>query len=371
MLTGLYPHRHGATDPRVLMSPEVATLAETLRGAGYETLAVTGGGFLGADYGLERGFDEYDAWLLEDGTFAEAAAEPFDRAIAKLRERKTQERPLFMFVHTFSVHDYFFLHEWAVRGLAGPPARQPGDYRQCLLGTLACDDADWQTLRALYAAEVQHVDAAFGAFMTALGEARLLDRAVVVVTSDHGEGLDPARRRIHHGGRLETDVVRVPLLIRAPGAAPRTIDAPVSLVDLFPTLADAAGVAVPRGLDGLSLLPSLSGGAPPPADRALIAEEHAFAWWSGVRVQTQSVQAEPLARAVARGDRWYIDHLDDGVVYDTSPGADETRPLAAEDPSRAALRSIADARIAARVETPPHERTEELEAQLRALGYAH
>jgi arylsulfatase A-like enzyme len=368
LMTGLFPHRHGATDPRVLLSPDVPTLAETLRGAGYETIAVTGGAFVGADYGLERGFDEYHAWLAADGSFTKAAENPFGRAIAKMRARKTPERPLFLFAHTFSVHDYFDLHPWAVERLAEPPARQAAEYRRCVVGTVACSDADWRTLRALYAAEVQHVDAAFGALLGALGAAGLLDDAIVVVTSDHGEGFEPGRQRIHHGGRLQADVVRVPLLIHAPGAAPRTLDARVSLVDLFPTLLEAAGVPVPPDIDGVSLLPALRGGPLPP-DRVLVAEEHAFQWWSGVRIQTREVQPTPLARAVVRGDHWYIDHRDSGVAYDMRSDPQQERPLPEGDPILAVLRALADDRIGARLATPSHDPDADLQEQLRALGY--
>jgi arylsulfatase A-like enzyme len=350
------------------MSADVGTLARSLRGLGYETIAATGGGFVGADYGLERGFDVYDAWKLADGPFSKAAEDPFGRAIARVRERPDPGRPLFLFAHTFAIHDYFDLHPWAVARLAAPPASKVAELRGCLVGTAPCDDADWELLRALYAAELPHLDAAFGRLLDALAAAGVLENAVVVVTSDHGEGFDPARQRIHHGGRLHADVLRIPLLIRAPGVAPRSVGTPVSLVDLFPTLLELAGGAPPSGLDGISLVPALRGGALPP-DRPLFAEEHAFQWWSGVRIQTREVQAAPLARAVVRGDHWYIEHRDDGVVYDMAADPSQERPLPADDPAHVALRALAAERIRDRVPTPTQNPDADLEGQLRALGY--
>lgn len=368
VMTGVYPHHHGATDPRVLMNPDIPTLAGSLRDLGYETIAVTGGGFVGDGYGIERGFDRYDPWRFADGSFAKAAATPFDRAIERVRDRATPDHPLFLFAHTYSVHDYFDVHEWAAASLAAAPERTPAMLRRCLIDATLCGDADWVTLRALYAAELLHVDAAFGHLLDGLAAAGVLDDAVVVVISDHGEGFDPERQRIHHGGRLHADVLRVPLLIRAPGVAPRSVAMPVSLVDLFPTLLALAGGPAPPGLDGVSLVPALRG-EPIDADRPLLAEEHAFQWWSGVRIQTREVQAAPLARAVIRGDLWYIEQRDAGVVYDMATDPAQQHPLPADDPVYTELRAIAALRITDRVQTQSHEPDADLEGQLRALGY--
>ena len=79
---------------------------------------------------------------------------------------------------------------------------------------------------------------------------------MVALTSDHGEGFDAARGRVHHGERLHDDLLRVPLLLAAPGllASGRRVDSQVRTIDVMPTLLELCGLAVPDGLSGRSLL---------------------------------------------------------------------------------------------------------------------
>jgi arylsulfatase A-like enzyme len=85
-----------------------------------------------------------------------------------------------------------------------------------------------------------------------------------VFVSDHGEGLgeDP-RLPDNHGRVLYNPLIHVPLAIRLPGQPGRTVDDPVSVLDVTPTLLTLAGATIPAGADGRSLLPYLLPGAPP------------------------------------------------------------------------------------------------------------
>lgn len=117
LMTGLYPDRHGVVNPVYAMG-NVQSFVEALRTGGYETVAFTGGGFVGPEYGFTRGFEIYDAWrdgkngvppgaLPRNGHCAtDGRAAVFDRASAFLKARK-DPRPLFLFAHTYAVHDYF------------------------------------------------------------------------------------------------------------------------------------------------------------------------------------------------------------------------------------------------------------------------
>ena len=132
LLTGLYPDRHGANKDTRALGIGVGTVAEALRSRGYQTVAFTGGGFLNARYGFSRGFDRYDEHLGEEAEAAaiglprEGAPPPggsedlFARAIAFVSQRPSDAGPLFLFLHTYSVHDYYKLREWALARLQGP-----------------------------------------------------------------------------------------------------------------------------------------------------------------------------------------------------------------------------------------------------------
>jgi arylsulfatase A-like enzyme len=120
-----------------------------------------------------------------------------------------------------------------------------------------------------YLGEVRWIDdqlARLFAELTTLGHA---DDTAIVFTADHGEEFG------EHGGAWHGDLypedLHVPLLVYVPGGAHRTIDAPVSLIDVAPTILDVLGVAAPAGFDGQSLMP-LADGEATSTDRVVFAE---------------------------------------------------------------------------------------------------
>jgi arylsulfatase A-like enzyme len=95
-------------------------------------------------------------------------------------------------------------------------------------------------------------------------------RTVVLITADHGEALGEHDYFFEHGAYLYEPVVRVPLIVAAPGLLPegKVIDPVTRTIDIMPTLIDLAGLPVPDGLQGRSLVGLARGvdrGAAPPA----------------------------------------------------------------------------------------------------------
>ena len=144
--------------------------------------------------------------------------------------------------------------------------------------------------------------------------------ALIVFTSDHGEGLGEHDYYFGHGKLPFNASAHVPLVIaRTGGGATRRVEAPVELVDLYPTVRSlvAAEMAVP-GLEGDSLLPLL--GEDTDARRALSGFRLAFsqAGGGGPRTQYRSVQDRRwklVLRPERRGDRplperWQLFRLD-------------------------------------------------------------
>ncbi|HRC87164.1 MAG TPA: sulfatase-like hydrolase/transferase, partial [Thermoanaerobaculia bacterium] len=105
---------------------------------------------------------------------------------------------------------------------------------------------------------ISYIDAQLGRVLDALEEEGLAERTVIVLTSDHGYHLGE-KGKWSKDSSLYEPVLRVPLLISAPGAyahgaaSPRTVE----LVDLYPTLMELLGLAPPEGLEGRSLVPLL------------------------------------------------------------------------------------------------------------------
>jgi arylsulfatase A-like enzyme len=282
MLTGLSPLRHGVN--YVQAAPlEPLTAAEILRAAGYSTLAVTGGGYLAPWVGLHQGFDRYAYWRHRHGKPGESElASDVDLARQWLRE--AADRPVFLFFHTYEVHAPYvarapFFARFNQSGLDLPPGGvgissadlgadtrfvttlapiwgQPSKDRP--QGDGALPAAALPLLDALYDSGVAYMDEQVGRLLDSLRELGLERRTLVIFTSDHGEAL--GERGLAGHAYLFDFNLRVPLLLALPnGAHAGThVRAQVQSVDLLPTLLEAAGVPLPRPVDGHSALPLLA-----------------------------------------------------------------------------------------------------------------
>jgi|GEM_PF-593322 arylsulfatase A-like enzyme len=125
--------------------------------------------------------------------------------------------------------------------------------------------------RVAYALQMEVVDRALGSLVRTLKERGLYDESLIVVMSDHGE-MNGRWGIIDKGVYLYPDVLRTPLVIKMPastGIQPHMVDAPVSLLDVAPTLLAVVGIEPEARMDGQSLLPLLQGTARS-ADRDLI-----------------------------------------------------------------------------------------------------
>ena len=121
----------------------------------------------------------------------------------------------------------------------------------------AFTDEERRRALAAYYASVDFVDDCIGELLSALEKNGALDNTIILYTSDHGDMMSEHGlwwKRTYYDGASQ-----VPLLIKAPGLEPSTISEAVELLDIFPTLCDLAGVPIPDGLDGESLVNLIRG----------------------------------------------------------------------------------------------------------------
>jgi arylsulfatase A-like enzyme len=124
-------------------------------------------------------------------------------------------------------------------------------------------EEDLRRIRELYNGEVMFADRQFGRVMDKVRELGLLDNTVIVLTADHGEAMVEHGVIGHH--QLYEEVIRIPIVVRHPGAQPARITQRVSNIDLLPSLASMAGLEWVREVtDGVSWLEGI------PGDRALL-----------------------------------------------------------------------------------------------------
>lgn len=274
--TGLYATTTGCFRNNIPLPDDATTLAHSFRGAGYTT-GYIGKWHLGAskpspgsvpesrrggyEYWLganapERISDTYDAVLYDNenrrvklpGYRVDAQTDAAIRYIDA-----NQERPFFLFLSYLEPHHQNPLDDY-------PP---PDGYRERYTGRwmppdLAALGGSAHQHLAGYWGMVKRVDEAFGRLLDALKSLDLLDRTIVLFTSDHG---------CHFGTRGQGQKqtchdasIRVPMAFQGPGfGGGGRLQQPVSLLDVPPTLLEAAGLPVPAGLQGRSILPLVRG----------------------------------------------------------------------------------------------------------------
>lgn len=181
-------------------------------------------------------------------------------------------------------------------------------------------EADIRRMRAHYYAKVTLVDEQIGRILSALKDRGMLENAVVVVTSDHGEMLGD--HGLAYKWLMFDQITRVPLIMRdfRPGSVTGvTVSQLVSLIDLGPTLCELAGAAMPARLEGSSLAGVLRG-KPVPRRRHVFCEDNYLLM----------IRAEDAKLIFYHGQS-------EGELYDLATDPREARNLWAE-PSASPLR---------------------------------
>ncbi len=249
LLTGRLPEELGVVSNRSALPNAIPTLATALRQRGWCTLAVVSNFVLRANAGLARGFDRYDDVLPGREAVRDwperTAADTTDAALAAL-DASGGGRCL-LWVHYQDPHGPYTPPDGRrERWLPGERARRDGGRRldrgassgHGAIPAYQFFDGEHEVAfyRAGYAGEVAYTDEEIGRLLRGLDARDRLARALVVFTADHGEALGEGDYWFTHGEALLEPLVRVPLLIRDPGALPRLRTDVVSLVDLWPTL---------------------------------------------------------------------------------------------------------------------------------------
>jgi len=239
ILTGTYPQFHQVNDFGVPLAQDLPYAPYIFRGNGYHTAAFVGSLILDPEArsapGFERGFDTYDAGFHRRRTgedryrsIERRGAEVVAHALAWLNVH--QKGPFFIWVHLYDPHDPY-----------DPPEPYKARYAS-----------------APYDGEIAYVDSVVGKLLSQLRVLGLYDDALIAVMADHGEALGE-HGETTHGIFLYDETIRVPLLFKLPRerSAGTRIDSRAGLVDVLPTILQAAGIDVPQEVQGESLLSML------------------------------------------------------------------------------------------------------------------
>jgi arylsulfatase A-like enzyme len=366
------------------LAPEHRTLAEMLAAAGYRTGAFGNNHHLQPELGFSQGFGTYD-WAQSQPT--RGLLRSLSRTLpeswtGKMREREhwsewinqrflawvgdDRGQRFFAYLHHIDVH-------WPYR--TPPPfsgmysdVKSPVDFNQAAympdtveaLRSGKLHTLDPRILAAMsnaYDEGIRYVDDSLGKVFDELKRRGLYDNTLIIVTADHGEEF-LEHGLLGHGESLYDEVIRVPLIVKFPCPGPhcgtRRIDSQVELVDIGPTILQAAGLPRPEAMVGRSLAQPLTEG------------RSAFSEWD------QSVSL--------RTPQWKLiyDHeRDSAELYDLAADPAEVRDRSESDRE---LNAILMARVldfttthqsVVAADSSTVEADERMLENLRALGYVN
>jgi arylsulfatase A-like enzyme len=347
-----------------------APLLERLRRAGYRTAGFTDGGWMGRAMGFAAGFEHFD-----DG------GGHLEQILPRFRRWWTQqsEGRWFVLLHAYDVHCPY----WPREPFNSKYCKDHGDHVQLNgacgktgLMRAALGPKDIRAITDHYDGGVAAADELLGRLFLWLRKRGLYDEALIVLTSDHGESLGE-HEQIGHGGQY-LEQLHIPLIVKPPRAwsiPPGRCQAPVSLIDVMPTILAAAGADPPDSIDGRSLLPLLAAPGGSGGRDALVAQITYNEGKQGI--------TSPLKRALwIPGSRLLIEDRSTGrrELFDLAADPRGATPLEHPDPRE--IEGLArrlgelDPRGAEAPSSPAAGPDAEealdpaLREELRALGYA-
>lgn len=228
LMTSAIPPFHGVRENKnYQLGNSNLTLAEILREQGYQTSAIIGSFVLDPIFGLDQGFDNYNA-DFEEPVGGELWNERRGEEVSRLAcqwLQQNQEEDFFLFLHYFDPHRSY-----------NPPEPFASEY------------AD-----NLYAGEIAYVDHCLGQVIDTLKNLGLYESALIIITGDHGEMLGEHSEDTH-GYFVYQSALKVPLIMKSPrNDIPRRITNLVGLIDIAPTILSCLEKDVPDEFQGIDL----------------------------------------------------------------------------------------------------------------------
>lgn len=329
MLTGLLPPAHNVRNNiGYHLDTSIPTMPRALKEKGYATGAAVSAYVLRGNAGLSSSFDFYDDGIVSKanvpvGALQRNGAET--AAIAKRWVGERKEKPFFFLLHLFEPH---------------APYEPPEPFRSRYANA--------------YDGEIATADRIVGDFLDELKRDGIYDNAIIVLMSDHGEGLNQ-HGEPEHGVFLYRESIHVPLLLKLPKSARggETDASVVGLVDIFPTIAALTDAKTPANVAGKSLLHHAAGDT-----RRRIYSETLYPrihlGWSELR-------------SLAGADYHFI-QAPKPELYDAAKDPGETHNVLTEE--RRVYASMRDelAKYGSEINLPEHVDPEEAK-KLTALGY--
>jgi len=314
LFTGTFPHRHGTPQNGFVVNSDNLMLTEQLKSAGFLTAGFIGSFALDSRFHFSQGFDYYDQAYekfvgTERRTQNERSAQSVTNATINYLEKTGVPSNLFLFVHYFDPHKPF-----------EPPPPYDTLYNldreskssSTILAHYDCPHTlsknDWETAKQAalnYAGEISYMDHHVGRLVKYLKQKGILDKALLVVTSDHGENFWEHMPYFHHGTATYQTTMHGICLIRLPKGnhGGNIINQLVSSIDITPTVLDYLNLPVPDTIDGRIL--DLTTEKPTPNNSTLYGQATLTRPWKAPEVTTGWPHTNK-SRCIREGNFKYI-----------------------------------------------------------------
>lgn len=392
LFTGVSPEVHQAQQKNPKLSPDLPVLAERLAKGGYQTIAVSNNPWVARHTGLARGFDVFQERrdTVESAQAGTDSGHPTVQAISRwLDDERDPKKPYFLFVNLIEPHMPYrppfeaaepFISPrevWLAAMQAFFPSGQSPAYttNRHYSKKKPLADAEWAQLRALYEGELRSTDAIVKQIVARVDQASDPKNTLVFLLSDHGENLGD-HGHITHIFNLYDSNLKIALLARGPGFAAGTQEKKlVQIVDLYPTILHAAGLAPEAGCAGLDLRGKL------PEARLLSAalDYPKLSFETFTQDIRDSNALDPYKRdlSAAISARYKVIRSSNGPleIYDLIADPNETKPLAADAIDADTLKGLVTFLDLSAAKATSHATSSQLTQDpavlkaLRALGY--
>jgi arylsulfatase A-like enzyme len=340
MFTSLYASQHGLTVRDRDLPGFNETLAEVFQKAGYRTGAAVDNGNLDSRLGYAQGFELYEeTWIPPERTELERT-EVITRFGEEFLARRDDPRPFFLWLHYVNPHAPYDPPSEHLSRFEGDGLVPRGDELPAVVGfhggvnrkMLVEGARTWGDYVDRYDAEILLADEHIGRVLKTLHQGPHAGTTIVALTSDHGESLGEHDYYFDHGDDLFDPSLRIPFVLSFPGLLPagERVSAPVSSLDLYPTLLDLAQLPFPTGppgLQGSSALPLIRGTRSRSKDYLFFENDRHLTAISNGRLKLVSYPSAGGGGCLSLFDM----HRDPGETEDRYPGSEAyVAPLEAE-----------------------------------------
>jgi len=233
VFTSRYPHEHKAFAWMDNLSDECLTIAEIFRNRNYATFAIQTNPSITEKHNFKQGFQYYHEMVQEKG---ETVTSNFNSWV-----KRHKKKPFFAYLHYMDTHvPYNAPQEFSkIFGLKDDAMFTPGEFQTMdvrLLGEMGLSKHDKQSLVNLYDASIKYFDSNFAKIVNNLKKLGILNKTIIILTSDHGEEFWE-HDGFAHGHTVYNELLHVPLIIGYSPHLPGTqIKSYVELLDFFPTI---------------------------------------------------------------------------------------------------------------------------------------